>query len=386
MIEWMVPLAIGVAALTPRGRLNERKTIESCFQRLELFVKEDDKVYHPTFKKRVKKDGYTLYIYNVPMGLASEEIIGDAIVIEEALKKPVEIEYSFYLFIYVYNKDLPTMFHYKDVPEVKGWQIPVGKTHRDIIFHDFDKTPHMTIAGTTRFGKTVMLKNIMTYLIEHHPDEVAFYIIDLKGGLEFERYRNLQQVNDIATNQEEAANMLLEIHDNIKQRESIFRKKLWSNILDTPIKNRTFIIVDEAAQLTPDSSMSKDEKELLEGCQRVLSEVARVAGALGYRLIYCTQYPTADCMPRQVKMNADGKISFRLPAGYASKVAIDEVGAEKLPSNIKGRGLYKTHELRKFQAPFISDDEMMERLGGFIRVAPNREEKTETRSYTIDLG
>lgn len=387
MIEWLIPpIAIGAVALMPTSRMNERKIIESCFHRLELLVKEDDKVYVPTFKEKKKGDGYTCYVYKLPRGLHSEEIINDAIIIEEALKKPVEIEYNYFLHIYVYDKDLPKMFPYKDVPDVKGWRIPVGKTHRDIIYHDYDKTPHMTIAGTTRFGKTVMLKNIMTYLIEHHPEEVSFYIIDLKGGLEFERYRKLQQVNDIATNQEEAAIMLNTIHDNIKEREAIFRKNLWSNIIDTPIKNRTFIIVDEAAQLTPDSSMSKEEKELLEGCQRVLSEVARVAGALGYRLIYCTQYPTADCMPRQVKMNADGKISFRLPAGYASKVAIDETGAEKLPSNIPGRGLYKTHELKKFQSPYISDKEMMERLGGFMRVTPNREKKTETRSYTIDLG
>ncbi|MEM5591955.1 hypothetical protein AAHH67_09825 [Niallia circulans] len=125
----------------------------------------------------------------------------------------------------------------------------------------------------------------------------------------------------------------------------------------------------------------------------VLSEVARVAGALGYRLIYATQYPTADTLPRQIKQNADAKISFRLPSGYASKVAIDDVGAEELPSNIKGRAIFKTHELRELQAPFISHEEMWQRLEKYqeaqvLEVKPNdiieyREKENETREDLV---
>ena len=37
----------------------------------------------------------------------------------------------------------------------------------------------------------------------------------------------------------------------------------------------------------------------------MLSHIARIGGALGFRLIFCTQYPTGDTLPRQVKQNSD---------------------------------------------------------------------------------
>lgn len=367
MIEWVIPAALGASAFLPIGRKSDKKKIEVVFQRLELYVKDDHKLFAPTYFGKQDHEHYMEYIYRLPLGLASEEIKQQTEVFEEALKKPVQIVYDGYLRVYVFKKPLPTMFKYEDVPAPEKWCVPIGKTYRDVLYHDFDKTPHMTIAGTTRFGKTVMLKTILTSLIENQPDDVEIYIIDLKGGLEFERYRRLKQVKGVATNQIEAAMLLQQIMENGRDREAIFRRNLWSNIVETPLTTRTFIIVDEAAQLTPDPSLPNDVKKLLESCQHALSEVCRVFGALGFRNIFATQYPTSECMPRQIKMNSDGKISFRLPAGYASKVAIDETGAEKLPSDIKGRGLYKTHELTMFQAPYISDKEMMNRLGRWIQ-------------------
>jgi hypothetical protein len=71
-------------------------------------------------------------------------------------------------------------------------------------------------------------------------------------------------------------------------------------------------------------------------------------------------------------------MSFRLPTGYASDVAIDERGAETLRSDIKGRALYKTHELKEIQVPYLSDKEMWERL---------REYETNTdREETPSVG
>ncbi|MDA6141380.1 hypothetical protein OSK03_26735, partial [Escherichia coli] len=110
-----------------------------------------------------------------------------------------------------------------------------------------------------------------------------------------------------------------------------------------------------------------------------LSELARVAGGLGTRIVYATQYPTADTLPRQIKQNADMKISFRLPTGYASEVAIDEHGAEKLPSNIPGRALVKTHEVTEVQTPYIEDNEMMERIDRYV-ISERKEVSRESGS------
>jgi DNA segregation ATPase FtsK/SpoIIIE, S-DNA-T family len=159
----------------------------------------------------------------------------------------------------------------------------------------------------------------------------------------------------------------------MEQREEEFKRNVWSNIVNTPISKRLFVVVDEGDQLAPDKFMTKEQKNRLGACQRILGEIARIGGALGIRLIFCTQYPTSDTLPRQVKQNADLKITFRLSAGYASMVAIDDYGAEELPSDIPGRAIVKTHELRTLQTPFISDSEMWKRLEVYQIAKPQKQ-------------
>ncbi|MBW3216562.1 hypothetical protein KZC64_23665, partial [Salmonella enterica subsp. enterica serovar Javiana] len=91
---------------------------------------------------------------------------------------------------------------------------------------------------------------------------------------------------------------------------------------------------------------------------------ARIGGALGFRLIFCTQYPTGDTLPRQVKQNSDAKLGFRLPTQTASSVVIDEAGLETIES-IPGRAIFKTDRLTEIQVPYISNEMMWEHLKGY---------------------
>lgn len=403
MLELLTfPLAILAVAMLPRAAESDHKKIERIMRNIGYGIRQKEgELKLPKFKgKQSIVDGQetigTTYLYSVPLGLPAskmKKIEEEIKLFTDGLKRPVEIEFNKLLMIHVFNKEIPAIYEYKYLPSRKGWVVPIGMSLRGVIWHNFDQTPHMTAAGTTRFGKTVFLRMVMTYLIEHHQNNVEFYIIDLKGGLEFNRYKALEQVKEVACDIYEATELLQKLQSMFVKDYEFFRKNNYSNVVDTKIRKRRFIIVDEAAQLAPDKFHSKHEKQLLSYCQGVLSEVARVAGALGYRLIYATQYPTADTLPRQIKQNADAKISFRLPSGYASKVAIDDVGAEELPSNIKGRAIFKTHELRELQAPFISHEEMWERLEKYqepkvLEVKPDdiieyREKENETREDLV---
>jgi DNA segregation ATPase FtsK/SpoIIIE, S-DNA-T family len=405
MLEWlMVPALIGVAALIP-GTQSDKKKIQTIFNTIGYGVPSKDKksLLIPRFKKRISiLDGEEQigirYIYSIPLGLPASQLAEkekQGRIFTDGLNRPVIVEFKAsiekdprkYLTISVFNKDIPNLYPYKNVPSIADkWVIPLGRTLEETIWHDFDKVPHMTVSGTTRFGKTVFLKVLVTYLIEHHPDDVELYIIDLKGGLEFGRYETLQQVKGVASNPVEACRILQTIHAQLQGDYKMFRKNFWNNIANTPITKRRFIIVDEAAQLAPEKWMEKDEKDLLGACQWILGEITRIGGGLGYREVFCTQYPTADTLPRSIKQNSDGKITFRLPSGYASEVAIDEKGAEKLPSDVKGRGLYKTHELKEMQVPLIEDSEMWARLAqyqkGDITSGSNKRRKKKEEGGT----
>jgi S-DNA-T family DNA segregation ATPase FtsK/SpoIIIE len=303
-------------------------------------------------------------------------------VFSDGLGKPVEIEFKKYLEISVFHKELPKMVRYDRLErKCEGWTVPLGLSLKGFIWHSFDHVPHMTVAGTTRFGKTVFLRMLMTYLIECYQDDVEFYIVDLKGGLEFGRYESIRMVRGVAANPLEAVELLQGIHEQMQKDYIHFRRNHYANIVDTPIKKRRFVIVDEAAQLAPERWMGSGEKKLLGECQWLLGEIARIGGALGIRLVFATQYPTADTLPRSIKQNADAKISFRLPSGYASNVAIDDYGAEELPSDVKGRALFKTHELREMQVPYLTHDEMWGRLEKYQKLMIMKGEAEDVVEY-----
>src|SRR5699024_6308271 len=174
----------------------------------------------------------------------------------------------------------------------------------------------------------------------------------------------------LASNVKEATSVIVHINKQIRKDMSLFKDNEWNNITHTNIANRRFVIVDEAAEL---------DKE----CQEKLSEVARIGGALGYRLIYATQYPTADTLPRQIKQNSDAKISFRLPTKVASRVAVDENGAEELAC--PGRAIYRTHDRKIIQVPFVNDSEIYDRLRRFEDATIKNEDKP-SRKNIIELG
>ncbi|PFJ03200.1 FtsK/SpoIIIE domain-containing protein [Priestia megaterium] len=371
MIEFLFPAAVcgGAVLFGRKKKSTDRDQIELVFRNLGVGGKVGKEKQTFVFPKMIKdypvENGHE-YIYGTTVGLPDKTLKPLKEVLSSTLNKPMKLKYKKYLTITVYDEPIPELVPYKDAPDKEGWMIPLGKNETGWHFHDFDKTPHMVAAGTTRFGKTQMIKNMMTYLIEHNPDNVEFLIIDLKGKLEFNRYRNLQQVKCVCGDPFEAYEALSELHLNIKDVKEEFLNNDWNNIVKTSKQKRLFVIVDEAAELASDKFMEPEVKKIMSACQYYLSEIARVAGGLGTRLIYCTQYPTSDCLPRQIKMNSDIKMSFRLSTGYASEVAIDETGAEKLPSNIPGRALVKTHEVMEVQTPYIEDKEMMERVGQYV--------------------
>lgn len=370
----------GIAVFTiyaaAKWKKTDKEKIQYVFRNIGYTVKEKE----PKLFKTHKTDTYTLYSYHVPFGLIDDDKLN---VIEKTLNKPTKITFeNTKLHIKIYNQKLSTEIPY-DWILTDGWTVPVGYTQEALITHDFDKIPHMTIAGMTRNGKSALLKLIMAHLINNQPEDAEFYVIDLKGGLEFNPYANLKQVQTVASNVFEAKMTLSTVFKKMKDDMSYFKENGYNNVLNTNISKRKFIIVDEGAELVPPSYLDKEEKEPYQYCQRTLSEIARVGGGLGYRLIFATQYPTADTLPREIKQNADAKISFRLPTEVASRVAIDEQGAEQLTN--PGRAIYRQQDKEVVQVPFVDDEEIQEKLKEWY-CDPSGEKASQRRTDIVTFG
>lgn len=360
MIEWLAaPLLIAGAAFIPKGKTSDKKKIKIIFENRKVGIKKGDIMQYPTLISKTAHDAYTTYTYSLPLGIPSKAFDELLPALKDGLNKEVEYEFEGgFLHMYVFETDLPESWNYDDTLIRPGtWEFPIGKNHKGILYHDFEKYCHLLCGGVTRFGKTVFMKECMNTLILNNPQDIEIYVLDLKAGLEFYKYKSLPQVKDVACDVFESAALLGTITDDLKKREVFFRSNGYTNISETPIKKRTFIIVDEGAELSPDIVKTKKAKEYAYFCQAALSEIARIGGGLGYRLIYATQYPTKEAVPQQVKMNIVARVSFICASGVASKVILDETGAESLPS-IPGRAIYLVEKKRIVQVPYI-DDKMM---------------------------
>lgn len=288
-------------------------------------------------------------------------------------RKEIEFSYDGVLLVKIYNEPLTNKFLFQEVNQCKGWEVPVGISRNGQIRHDFDKKAHIIVAGTTDFGKSNWVNNAIAILIKNNPDVVEFTLIDLKGGLEFSPYNSLKQLKTpVATNKEEALEALQSAVDQMEITMEKLKKKGYKNVKDAGFKKRHFVIIDEAADIA-------DNKE----CQELLKDIARKGRATGLRLIYTTQYPTTETISSQVKRNCIGRLCFVLDTATASKVVLDQGGAEKLPL-IQGRALYKDVRLIEVQTPYITDEEIKEVIKPQINIRARKDVSFEKNASKGD--
>lgn len=355
----------------------DKKKIQKTFENLGYGVKD----HYPKLIKTNKKETYTTYTYSVPYGLVDDDKLN---VLEKVLNRPVKISFTdTKLHIKVYAKQLQTEYSYSDFKPEGNWTVPIGMSYDGPIHHDFDVIPHMIVAGSTTWGKTVFMRMMMTHLIENNPDGVEIYILDLKGGLAFHRYKDLKQVKVVAHDYRTSYQALSDVKKSIKKDMTYLKSTNAENAKEGNLPTRKFIIIDEAGELVPNKQMSDADLEYTKGCQRIMSYIARVAGQIGYKMIFGTQYPTAEILNNQIKANAVARVSFRLTTAVQSGVALDGPGAEAL--EYPGRAIYKVADEHLVQTPFISKKEIDDRIGGNYVVGSTKKERAARRTDTIEF-
>jgi len=394
------------------GGGNDHKKIEIICKNCGLFIKDEKSNSKKTiriFRKSSIPNGIE-YVYQIPIGMkfkdfeskidnfqdglnAKRSVLDfslqdlkqlklDRTIIKQIqmlsdkrlkLRKEVELLWDGMLKVRVYNEPLPTMIPLTDemLSKCNGWEIPLGVSRKGLIKHDMENG-HMCVAGITQYGKTVFLKMLVTSLIHRKPQDAQFHLLDLKGGLAFNRFKKCSQVKDVAYDLDSSLEVLEKIMADMRARWTIFREKGFENIRDSKIKTRNIIIVDEGAELSS-AGTKGDEQKKKRKCEQLLSEIARLGNGLGYRLIYCTQYPTADVLPRQIKQNSPTKIAFKLTNQTASEVVIDESGAEKLPL-IQGRCIVLRDKKEIVQCPYIDNDFITKKITPHINILSRSED------------
>jgi hypothetical protein len=289
------------------------------------------------------------------------------------VRKEVEIEFDGMLKVKVFTKPFPTEFDWNDSLITKGWKIPVGTNRQKVIFHDFDSNYFMIVAGAAGFGKSQFIKMVITTLVLQQSENVKFHLIDLKGGLAFSRFKNLEQVVHFGKNRKDAVKILKNVQKHMNETHDYLEREGFEDVIEAGIKERHFVVIDEAADLTDEA-------------QDIVQDIARRGRACGLRMIYATQYPTNETLRSQVRQNALSRVCFKLKTNVASRAVLDEGGAESLPE-IPGRAIYQTVSNVVVQTPYMSNKQIKELTIPFIKEEENEQktsnETTKDRKYSF---
>jgi DNA segregation ATPase FtsK/SpoIIIE, S-DNA-T family len=397
------------AYLSKNGVGNDSKKLNKIFALSGLNVKDGKQTLTTQLLKKKNCDWGTEYRYRKPLGRSFEDYVAKQKTIEAGIntrsvklemkdlrelkidrnilsnirslynrkltdRKEVELSDDGVLVVRVYDNPLLTKKDWnKDSIKPNTWSVLLGFDRTKSIYHDFDKRKHLLIAGATGYGKSVIMKSIITSLLLSKPNDISFSLVDLKGGPAFARFKDVKQVTNFGVSTNDAYSILKDVQ---KKMDNDYKKIVdagYEDVTEARIKKRHFLIIDEAADLA-------EEKE----CMELLTDIVRKGRGAGYYVIYATQYPSAQAIPMQIKRNIPARLCFVLDSATASMTVLDGAGADKLPE-IPGRGIYKNVKQQIIQTPYIENKLIKELITPYIinKRGKGNETKRETRENTV---
>ncbi|RSL29057.1 cell division protein FtsK [Salibacterium salarium] len=387
--------------------LSDHEKIRRIFANCNLVVREggQTKTIRIHARRRIK-DGME-YVYQLPLGLSYERVRECLPVIQDGLntkqtldvvdfealrdlrldrtilrqlqalirrerhRKEVTADFDGMLRLRVHNRPLTEFYEYDDelLAKCNGWQVPVGMARDGLLWNDFEKYPHIIVAGATDKGKSVFLKNVITTIIGNKPTDASFTLIDLKDGMGFARFQDCTQVfGDVAKDPTEAVEALRKVKQYVTAKNEKHRGNGYEDVKEAGDPARHFVIIDEAAELSSAGETDKETKKALVEAESLIKYIGRCGRSAGVRLVYATQYPTNETLPSQVRQNISARVCFKLETNRASLAALDESGAEDLPAT-KGRAIYRNADGKTIvQTPYIDNQYIAEKITPHVNI------------------
>lgn len=309
---------------------------------------------------------------------------------------------------------LPTHVQFEEVmalrpANARALSIPLGCAERKKYpWKSFDTFYNMLVCGTVGSGKSRFLHSMICALLRYNPaNRVQFMLIDLKGGVEFTQFYNLEHVMKIkwlkpkkkkkaAETDEELAAEAEQLADCVEdgfeedageprpaivekredvpaafawliregeRRLELLKKRGVTNIglynqhrpeEGAPYLSHIITFIDEWADVKLSPKTGKLSEEML-------INISSRFRAAGIHVVVCTQSPNKDVLGLRVRNVLPVRMVFQCPDIYTSQMLIGDQRAAEI--NHPGRGYFvQGNEAAEIQTPFINDETISEYL------------------------
>jgi hypothetical protein len=274
---------------------------------------------------------------NLPYGISLSELKESNIVegLAEVCKRPVMVKHergSGFWYIVKRVDATKVNFPYNDLRPPKSYDpaktpllVPIGRDDNgEQLWRDLEQIYHLLIGGSTGKGKTSLLHSIICWLVDHtQPTHVKLVLIDLKEGLDFNRYNGLPHLAmPVCITADQAYEALAWVDAEISRRGEMFRQVHAENIFtyrrrSSEVLNNVVFIFDEITNLGKLSPEREAEAWfwLRDGAQR--------ARALGIHFIISTQRPSVKVIDGDIKMNFTARVGLGTATDVDSRVILD---------------------------------------------------------------
>ncbi|HLS15880.1 MAG TPA: FtsK/SpoIIIE domain-containing protein [Beutenbergiaceae bacterium] len=228
-----------------------------------------------------------------------------------------------------------------------------GAMELDLLRHG----PHAVVAGTTGSGKSELLLTwVLSLALRYPPADLAFVLIDYKGGATFSPVAGLPHVVGVLTDLDASATAraLSSLRAELRRREELLAAARAANLTEhrehcraEDRLSRLMVIVDEFRVL------ADEHPDFLDALVRLAAQ----GRSLGIHLVLATQRP-GGAITADMRANLTVRICLRVLEETDSLDVLGSTAAARLPA-LPGRAIARTEQSAHFQAAWCGEAEQV---------------------------
>lgn len=171
---------------------------------------------------------------------------------------------------------------------------------------DVTKACHLLIGGSTGFGKSFLISNILTNLIYNYKNDIEIHLNQIMKS-DLGLFRNCKPVKFVAFNLDEVVLDLEKIYKTLEKRNNLLKESGCKNLEHFNKYNpnnkfkRIYVVIEEISFFMSNEDDKEDIKLLKDKAWEYIKSIVKAGRAPGVHLICVTQRSTITNLPSDVK-------------------------------------------------------------------------------------